>query len=49
MQPYTFMMQGDDPRFDKNMDHHKRFTRAWDKPEIDAKLDINNKNKAGEQ
>ncbi|MCH2038763.1 MAG: hypothetical protein MK137_09255 [Rickettsiales bacterium] len=46
---YTFMMQGDDPRFDKNMDYHKRFTRTWDEPEIDAKLDINTKNKAGEQ
>ena len=43
---YTFMMQGDDPRFDKNMDYHKRFTRTWDEPEIDIKLDINNKNKA---
>ena len=29
---YTFMMQGDDPRFDKNMDYHKRFTRTWDEP-----------------
>lgn len=36
---YTFMMQGDDPRFDKNMDYHKRFTRTWDEPEIDEKLD----------
>lgn len=46
---YTFMMQGDDPRFDQNMEYHKRFARTWDEPEIDAKLDINNKNKAGEQ
>lgn len=38
---YTFMMQGDDPRFDKNMDYHKRFTRTWDESEIDEKLDIN--------
>ena len=22
---YTFFMQGDDPRFDKNMEYHKRF------------------------
>lgn len=36
---YTFMMQGDDPRFDKNMDYHKRFTRTWDEPEIDENLD----------
>ena len=36
---YTFMMQGDDPRFDKNLDYHKRFTRTWDEPEIDEKLD----------
>jgi hypothetical protein len=36
---YTFMMQGDDPRFDKNMNYHKRFTRMWDDPEIDEKLD----------
>lgn len=36
---YTFMMQGDDPRFDKNMDYHKRFTRTCDEPEIDEKLD----------
>ena len=40
---YTFMMQGDDPRFDQNMEYHKRFVRTWDEPEIDAKLDINNK------
>lgn len=36
---YTFLMQSDDPRFDKNMDYHKRFTRKWDKPEIDQNLD----------
>ena len=36
---YTFMRQGNDPRFDKNMDYHKRFTRTWDEPEIDEKLD----------
>ena len=36
---YTFFMQGDDPRFDKNMDYHKRFARKWDEPEIDDKLD----------
>lgn len=40
---YTFMMQGDDPRFDKNMDYHKRFTRTWDEPEIDEKLDCTRK------
>jgi hypothetical protein len=32
---YTFMMQGDDPRFDKNMDYHKRFSQ----PEVDFNLD----------
>jgi len=37
---YTFMMQGDDPRFDKNMNYHKRFTRTWDDPVIDENLDI---------
>jgi hypothetical protein len=36
---YTFFMQGDDPRFDKNMCYHKRFTRNWDEAEIDEKLD----------
>ena len=36
---YTFFMQGDDTRFDKNMDYHKRFTRKWDEPEIDENLD----------
>lgn len=36
---YTFMMQGDDPRFDKSMDYHKRFTLTWDEPEIDSNLD----------
>jgi hypothetical protein len=36
---YTFLMQGDDPRFDKNMDYHKRFTRLWDDPNIDPNLD----------
>lgn len=36
---YTFFMQSDDPRFDKNMDYHKRFTRLWDEPEIDSNLD----------
>lgn len=41
---YTFMMQGDDPRFDKNMDYHKRFTQNWAEPEIDEKLDCNKKN-----
>lgn len=41
---YTFMMQGDDPHFDKNMDYHKRITRTWDEPEIDEKLDCNKKN-----
>ena len=39
---YTFMMQGDDLRFDKNMGYHKRFTRTWDEPEIDPNLDVNN-------
>lgn len=38
---YTFFMQGDDPRFDKNMEYHKRFTRKWDEPEIDQNLDCN--------
>ena len=41
---YTFFMQGDDPRFDKNMDCHKRFTREWDKPEIDKLLDCTKEN-----
>ena len=41
---YTFMMQGDDPSFDKNMDYHKRFTRLWDEPEIDEKLDCRTPN-----
>ena len=36
---YIFLMQGDDPRFDKNMDYHKRFSRTWDEPEIDHHLD----------
>lgn len=36
---YTFFMQGDDTRFDKNMDYHKRFTRKWDEPKIDQNLD----------
>jgi hypothetical protein len=36
---YTFMMQADDPRFDKNLDFHKRSTRKWDEPEIDPNLD----------
>ena len=36
---YTFFMQGDDARFDKNMDYHKRFTRKWDEPKIDENLD----------
>lgn len=36
---YTFMMQGDDPYFDKNMVYHKKFTRTWDEPEIEEKLD----------
>ncbi|NKC13123.1 MAG: hypothetical protein GKR94_13270 [Gammaproteobacteria bacterium] len=26
---YTFLMQGEDPRFDKNMNYHKRLTRTW--------------------
>jgi len=41
---YTFFMQGDDPRFDKNMDYHKRFTRIWDAPEIDSNLDCTKEN-----
>lgn len=41
---YTFMMQGDDPRFDKSMDYHKRFTRTWDEPEIDKYLDCTREN-----
>ena len=40
---YTFFMQSDDPRFDKNMDCHKRFTREWDEPEIDQNLDCANR------
>ena len=36
---YTFMTQGDNPRFDKNMDYHKRLTRTLDEPEIDENLD----------
>ena len=36
---YTFLMQGDDARFDKNMDYHKQFTHQWDNPEIDQHLD----------
>ena len=36
---YTFFIQGDDPRFDKNMEYHKRFTHNWDEPEIDEHLD----------
>jgi len=40
---YTFFMQGDDPRFDKHMDYHKRFTREWDEPEIDENLDCDSK------
>ena len=35
----SIFMQGDDPRFDRNMDYHKRFTREWDEPEIDENLD----------
>ena len=41
---YTFLMQGDDPRFDKNMNYHKRFTRLWDEPEIDDNLDCTKEN-----
>jgi hypothetical protein len=41
---YTFFLQGDDPRFDKNMDYHKRFTPEWDKPEIDKLLDCTKEN-----
>ena len=40
---YPFLMQGDDPRFDKNMDYHNRFTRTWDEPEIDPNLDCTKK------
>lgn len=40
---YTFFMQADDPRFDKNMDYHKRFTSKWDDPQIDPHLDCNRK------
>ena len=36
---YTFLMQGDDPRFDKNMAYHSKFTHQWDDPEIDIGLD----------
>lgn len=36
---YTFFMQCDDPRFDKNMDYHKRFTREWDEPDLHPALD----------
>jgi hypothetical protein len=36
---YTFFMQVDDPRFDKNMKYHKRFTHKWDEPEIYKNLD----------
>ena len=43
---YTFFMQGDDPRFDKNMDYHKRFTRLWDEPEIDNNLDCTKENES---
>ena len=41
---YTFFMQSDDPRFDKNMDYHERFTREWDDPEIDEHLDCTKTN-----
>lgn len=41
---YTFFMQGDDSRFDKNMNYHKRFTRLWDEPEIDKNLDCTREN-----
>ena len=41
---YTFFMQGDDPRFDKNMHYHKRFTWKWDDPEIDKYLDCTKEN-----
>ena len=36
---YTFFMQGDDKRFEKNIEFHKHFTHSWDEPEIDKNLD----------
>jgi hypothetical protein len=42
---YTFLMQGDDPRFERNMAYHKRFTWQWDDPEINKHLDCTKKNK----
>lgn len=36
---FTFFRQGDDPRFDKHMEYHKRFTHNWDEPDIDEHLD----------
>jgi len=41
---YTFFMQGDDPRFDKNMEYQKQFTHKWDEPEIDENLDCTKEN-----
>jgi len=36
---YTVLMQCDDPRFERNIRYHRRFTRRWDAPEIDEHLD----------
>lgn len=46
---YTFFMQGDDPRFDKNMEYQKRFTHKWDEPEIDENLDCTKENSFSEK
>ncbi len=36
---YTFMMQGDDPRFYSILKHYSYFAVKWDEPKIDPKLD----------
>lgn len=42
---YTFFMQGDDERFNKNMQYHRQFTQKWDEPEIDKNLDCTKETK----
>lgn len=40
---YTYFMQAEDPRFQKQVDYYERCAGGWDdpEPEIDEKLDIN--------
>lgn len=36
---YAFLMQRDDPEFDRFLNFHAQFTRKWDEPEIHPSLD----------